>query len=294
MNATIERPKMRSEIEDEIKNQKLEIFNSQIAGLLAQEEPISIKQLCDEMCLLMVHALPDDLDYNDSLGGFTKRMPWEMALDTVLNQPIQNLCCSSVLPGDRYNRWGGTIYGVVINNGKIQHAKKSDANSWNQPLDDSKDRSPTNSEIAEAIRKPDERAINEFQIKTNPEDIIPYLDLDIILEYCWKGHLCSVDRSFTEKGQTVITKKNTLSKIREFPEQMKKRGFKPVCLYRGKLVELDLNELADMIGNNFDQDQLTGTDYQKYHRVKANYGLLQEYINRSIKSIELDEVKIKL
>ena len=73
---------------------------------------------------------------------------------------------------------------------------------------------------------------------------------------------------------------------------MKKRGFKPICLYRGKLVEIDLNELADTIGNNFDQDQLIGTDYQKYHRVKANYGLLQGYINRSIKPVDIDEVKL--
>ena len=167
MNSTIEKPQLRCEIGAKLEERKLEIFHSQIASLLTQEEPITIKQLRDEMDLLMVHALPDDLDYDDSLGGFTKRMPYEMALDTVLNQPIQNLCCSSILPDDRYNRWGDTIYGVVINNGKIQHAKKSDANSWNQPLDDSKDQSPSNSEIAEAIRKPDERAINEFQIKTN-------------------------------------------------------------------------------------------------------------------------------
>ena len=159
MNSTIERPKLKFEAEAELKERKLEIFNSQIASLLAQEQPITIKQLRDEMGLLMVHALPDDLDIN--------KRPYEIALDTILKDKIQNLCCSTVLPNDIYNRWGGTIYGVVINNGKIQHTKKSDANSWNQPLDDSKDQSPSNSEIAEAIRKPDVRSVNEFQIKTN-------------------------------------------------------------------------------------------------------------------------------
>jgi hypothetical protein len=247
---------------------------------------LSFETLEKKFGKILVHSLPNGktLPEDELIPGFTTNPSFETALDKCLNESLENLCCSSVSQGDDYNRWGGSPFGLYLLDGVITACFKSDANSWHKSYGEVKDL-PTSSEIIKKMRKKDERTIDEIQIRTNSDMIIPYFDLDLLVS--------SVLRWGFDSLETERVNKTCKEELARYLEAMKSRDLPSYYLYHGKLGKIDLEELFKIVEPIQYGYQGDSGDDQEYEMYRTKFDRFKASINTIFVSMDRGEIIIE-
>ena len=229
-----------------------------------RSEKISIRQLFENFKVTLTHALPDDTQEQvdqDDRPNYTSNYLLEEALEKVLTTPIENLAFSSSGPGDNYNRWFSRYTGVILLDGDIVSAKSSDANSKHaEYLKTSK--LANNTDILEAVNKyPHLR--NELNIRTKPESLLPYFDLD----YCAKGLPWGSGTSNANLGEISM-----VDQAKRYGKLMQQYNFPLIGIYKGQPVIFEVSSLLELLKpfkNQMDMDE----ESQQYNQNKIQFNL---------------------
>jgi hypothetical protein len=204
------------------------------------QSQISFESIEKRFGKILVHSLPNGNTFpaDEKIPGFTTNPPFEIALDKCLNEELENLCCSSVSLGDGYNRWGGSPFGLYMLDGIITACFKSDGHSWHKPLGETQ-KLPSSYEIIKTMRNNGNRGFDEIQVRTKPDLIIPYLDLDLLVRNTigWGFDSLEVDR----------VNRTCKEELERYQTAMKDRTMPMFYLYRGKIGKLDIERLYDAI-----------------------------------------------
>jgi|GEM_PF-5446969 len=253
-------------------------FECRAAILEKQREQVTLQQLFENLGVIVAHSLPDDSKEaaeRFAHQDYTTFQLLEAALDRCLSQPIENLCFTSSLEGDDHNRWAGRFFGVLALSGVIVNASANDANSWHKKLSHYSVIAP-NKDIIQSIQRGNRRSINEINIRTVPKAMLPYFDLDYLMDSLkW--------------GTNVKNDSNPIS-IAEQPSRFKKlmdeRKFPYVGIYKGKPVKFDpvaIEAKLKMFAQPIDND----ADVRIY---KANRALLELYLKKTLTPISFGEM----
>ncbi len=248
-------------------NQRSEFeLRSTIEYFENRKEQITMQELSDFFGVILVHSLPDDTEdqvLNDKIKDYTSYQLLEIALDKCLNNPIENLAFCSVQRGDDYNRWFGRFFGVVTLSGKIVQTSVSDANSWHKEHGHYEETS-TNKDILAAIRPGKSSKKNEINIRTEPNLLLPFLDLDHVL-----GSL-----KWGAQTKERLTNLSVVDQFFRFKKLMDERNLPYIGLYKGSVVEFVPEVMAEEISGF---EEITEENYQKWRsnmamlKVKMNY-----------------------
>jgi len=238
-----------------------------------REAQITMRELYENFGIILVHSLPDDSEeqmQNDRLKDFTSNKTLEVALNRCLAAPIENLCFSSVKKDDDYNRWFGRYYGLMALDGEIVSASKNDAHSWHSEVGHHAELA-TNKAILVAIQ---EKFRNEINIRTKPDQLLLFFDLDYALQNLkW--------------GATTInfgTGRSVYDEFSRFKTLAIEKGFPCLALYKGKIVEFDPEMIAKEI-ENF--EPIDDTNFQEQWQKLA---LLRIKLNNILSSISFEEM----
>lgn len=240
-----------------------------------RKEQITIQELSNSFGVILVHSLPDDTEalvLNDKIKNYTSYQLLEVALDKCLNNPIENLAFSSVQKGNDYNRWFGRFFGVVTLGGKIVQTSVSDANSWHKEAGHYEEYS-TNEDILATVRPGKNTRKNEINIRTEPSNLLPFLDLDYALASLKWG----------AKTKAYGSNLSVIDQFLRFKMLMDERNFPFIGLYKGCIIQFNPDELVEEI-SHFEE-----VNEENYQTWRSDMAILKVKMN-SLKPLTFDQL----
>ncbi len=213
---------------------KLDTLIEQFAERLEQ---LTMCELYELFGVVLVHALPDDTEEqmkNDRIDGYTTYKTLDAALNTCLSKPIENLCTSSVKKGDDYNRWFGRYYGLLVLDGQIVSTSRSDGKTWHKRIG-YYTKLASNRDILNSVFQ--DKSRNEINIRTKPDKLLPFFDLDHALQNLKYGAITP----------DYMTKRSVYDEFLRFKKIMDDRNFPYFALYKGQIVRFEPEVVAEAI-----------------------------------------------